>query len=203
MPAKKKESMSIYLIFLQHIIFSLKQDGKAAVVVPTGFITANSGIEKKIRQKLVDDQMLRGVISMPPNIFATTGTSVSILLIDKANKQNVVLIDASNLGEKFKEGKTQKTLLSINDETQIINTFNNKEAINDFSVVVSNQDIKAQNFSLSASQYFDTKIKYENITQDEFKEKIEASFKKLDNFSKQSRKLENEIKKQLDKLIYE
>ena len=58
--------MSIYLIFLQHIIFSLKQDGKAAVVVPTGFITANSGIEKKIRQKLVDDQMLRGVISMPP-----------------------------------------------------------------------------------------------------------------------------------------
>ena len=55
-PAKKKESMSIYLIFLQHIIFSLKQDGKAAVVVPTGFITANSGIEKKIRQKLVDDQ---------------------------------------------------------------------------------------------------------------------------------------------------
>ena len=114
---------------------------------------------------------------MPPNIFATTGTSVSILLIDKANKQNVVLIDASNLGEKFKEGKTQKTLLSINDETQIINTFNNKEKINDFSVVVSNQDIKAQNFSLSAGQYFDTKIKYENITQDEFKEKLRSLLK--------------------------
>ena len=52
--------------------------------------------------------MLRGVISMPPNIFATTGTSVSILLIDKANKQNVVLIDASNL-RKFKEVRRKNT----------------------------------------------------------------------------------------------
>lgn len=46
-PAKKKESMAIYLMFLQHIIFSLKESGKAAVVVPTGFITAQSGIDKK------------------------------------------------------------------------------------------------------------------------------------------------------------
>ena len=48
-PAKKKESMAIYLMFLQHIIYSLKPNGKAAVVVPTGFITAQSGIDKKIR----------------------------------------------------------------------------------------------------------------------------------------------------------
>ena len=61
-PAKEKESMAIYLSFLQHIIFSLKPDGKAAIVVPTGFITAKSGIEKKIRQKLVDNKMLRGAV---------------------------------------------------------------------------------------------------------------------------------------------
>jgi len=48
-PAKKKESMAIYLMFLQHIIYSLKENGKAAIVVPTGFITAQSGIDKKIR----------------------------------------------------------------------------------------------------------------------------------------------------------
>jgi type I restriction enzyme M protein len=202
-PAKKKESMSIYLNFLQHIIFSLNPEGKAAVVVPTGFITAQSGIEKKIRQKLVDEKMLRGVISMPPNIFATTGTSVSILFIDKTNKENVVLIDASSLGEKVKEGKTQKTLLSNNDQTQIINTFNDKVAVDDFAVVVSYQNIQAQNFSLSAGQYFDIKIKYANITQEEFKEKIQDSTKKLDSLFSQSRKLETEIKKKLDKLSYE
>ena len=48
------------------------------MVVPTGFLTAQSGIEKRIRQKLVDEKMLRGVVAMPSNIFATTGTNVSI-----------------------------------------------------------------------------------------------------------------------------
>ncbi|NTW20080.1 MAG: N-6 DNA methylase, partial [Nostocales cyanobacterium W4_Combined_metabat2_030] len=74
-----------YTLFLQHIIYSLNEQGKAAVVVPTGFITAQSGIDKAIRTKLVDEKMLAGVVSMPSNIFATTGTNVSILFIDKAN----------------------------------------------------------------------------------------------------------------------
>ena len=98
-PNKKKESMSIYQLFLQHIITSLKKGGKAAVVVPTGFITAQSGIDRKIREKLVDEKMLAGVVSMPSNIFATTGTNVSILFIDDSNDGDVVLVDASNLGK--------------------------------------------------------------------------------------------------------
>ncbi len=82
-PKKKLESMAIYLLFLQHIMFSLSNTGKAAIVVPTGFITSQSGIDKKIRQKLVENKWLAGVVSMPSNIFATTGTNVSILFIDK------------------------------------------------------------------------------------------------------------------------
>jgi len=123
-PAKKKESMSIYSMFLQHIIYSLKKGGKAAVVVPTGFITAQSGIDKKIRQHLIDNKMLGGVVSMPSNIFATTGTNVSIIFIDDTNKEDVVLIDASNLGKTVKDGKNQKTVLSEIEEELIINTFN-------------------------------------------------------------------------------
>ena len=117
-PKKDKDGMAIYQLFLQHIIHSLKPGGKAAVVVPTGFITAQSGIDKKIRQKLVDDRMLAGVVSMPSNIFATTGTNVSILFIDGSNKEKVVLIDASNLGTKVKDGKNQKTFLSEEEEAQ-------------------------------------------------------------------------------------
>ncbi|TVX61935.1 N-6 DNA methylase, partial [Streptococcus pneumoniae] len=115
-PAKSKDKMAIYELFVQHIIYSLKPDGQAAVVLPTGFITAQSGIDKAIRQHLVDNQMLAGVVSMPSNIFATTGTNVSILFIDKKNKGDVVLIDASNLGTKVKEGKNQKTVLSPEEE---------------------------------------------------------------------------------------
>ena len=196
-PAKKKESMAIYLMFLQHIIYSLKENGKAAVVVPTGFITAQSGIDKKIRQKLVDEKMLAGVVSMPSNIFANTGTNVSILFIDKTNQQEVVLIDASNLGEKVKEGKNQKTILSHTEEDQIINTFNDKEAVDDFSVVVSYEDIKAKNYSLSAGQYFEVKIEYVDITQDIFDAKLSGFSKNLDGLFEKSQEIELDIKKQL------
>ena len=141
-PKAKKESMAIYPLFIQHIMYSLSAKGKAAIVVPTGFITAQSGIERKIRERLVEQQMLRGVVSMPSNIFATTGTNVSILFIDNANKKgDIVLMDASKLGTTVKEGKNQKTLLSNEEEQKIINTFNKHEAIEDFSVVVSYDQI--------------------------------------------------------------
>lgn len=201
-PPKKKESMAIYLMFLQHIIFSLKDDGKAAVVVPTGFITAQSGIDKKIRQKLVDGKMLAGVVSMPSNIFASTGTNVSILFIDKSNKGDVVLIDASNLGETVKEGKNQKTVLTYVEEDQIIDTFNNKEVVDDFSVVVSYDDIAAKNYSLSAGQYFEVKIDYVDIDESEFKSKIASYESCIRKLSIQSRQLDEEILKNIGLLNY-
>ena len=201
--AKATDKMEIYQLFLQHIIYSLNPGGKAAVVVPTGFITAQSGIDKAIRQHLVENKMLAGVVSMPSNIFATTGTNVSILFIDAANKDQVVLIDASNLGQKVKEGKNQKTVLSSEEEQAIIDVFNAKQAEEDFSVVVSYDEIAAKNYSLSAGQYFDVKIEYVDITPEQFAEKMQAFNDNLDSLFGQSRELEVEIKKQLAGLKYE
>ncbi len=202
-PPKDKDKMAIYTLFLQHIIYSLKPKGKAAVVVPTGFITAQSGIDKAIRQKLVDEKMLAGVVSMPSNIFATTGTNVSILFMDRSNKGDVVLIDASGVGETVKDGKNQKTVLTEAEEAQIISTFNEKKAVDDFSVVVSYEEIAAKNYSLSAGQYFDVKIEYVDISQDEFEEKLRAFSSNLDRFFGESRDLEIEINKQLAGLKYD
>lgn len=202
-PAKAKEKMAIYQLFLQHIVHSLKHGGKAAVVVPTGFITAQSGIDKKIRQHLVDNRMLAGVVSMPSNIFATTGTNVSILFIDDSNKNGVVLIDASNLGTKVKDGKNQKTLLSEEEEARIIATFNGKEAVEDFSVVVSYDDIAAKNYSLSAGQYFEVRIEYVDLTPEQFAVKIKGFTDNLDRLFKESAGLEQEIRQQLAGLRYE
>lgn len=202
-PKAAIEKMSIYQLFLQHIIFSLKPGGKAAVVVPTGFITAQSGIDKGIREHLVNNKMLAGVVSMPSNIFATTGTNVSILFIDDRNKEGVVLIDASNLGEKVKDGKTQKTVLTDAEEQRICEVFNKKWSEEDFSVVVSYDDIAAKNYSLSAGQYFDVKIEYTDITPEQFAEKMKGFTENLDSLFSQSRDLEVEIKKQLAGLKYE
>ncbi|MCE9588190.1 MAG: type I restriction-modification system subunit M [Verrucomicrobia bacterium] len=199
-PKKDKDKMAIYLLFLQHIIHSLAKNGRAAVVVPTGFITAQSGIEKGIREHLVKHKMLGGVVSMPSNIFATTGTNVSILFLDAMNKEDVILIDASNLGEKVKEGKNQKTLLSSEEELRIIQTFNAKQAIEDFSVVVSYEEIEAKNYSLSAGQYFDVKVEHANITPDEFDERLSDHRIALKKLFLKTRDLESQIEKNLNKL---
>jgi len=203
-PKKDVDKMSIYLLFIQHIMFSLSNKGKAAIVVPTGFITAQSGIEKKIRERLVEKKMLRGVVSMPSNIFATTGTNVSVLFLDKANtKGDIVLMDASKLGTTVKEGKNQKTWLSAEEEELIVKTFNEHKAVEDFTVVVSYEQIKEKNYSLSAGQYFDVKIEYVDITPEEFEAKMNSYKSNLDTLFSESRELEKEIKKQLAGLKYE
>ena len=201
--AKARDKMEIYQLFLQHIIFSLTPGGKAAVVVPTGFITAQSGIDKGIREHLVKNKMLAGVVSMPSNIFATTGTNVSILFIDASNKEKVVLIDASNLGEKIKDGKNQKTVLTEEEEQRICEVFNNKWSEDDFSVVVSYDDITAKNYSFSAGQYFDVKIEYTDMTAEQFTAKMKGFTENLDSLFSQLRELEAEIKTQMAGLKYE
>ena len=202
-PKKAKDKMAIYTLFLQHIIFSLKDKGKAAVVVPTGFITAQSGIDKKIRQRLIDKKMLAGVVSMPSNIFAATGTNVSILFIDRTNKEKVVLIDASKLGETIKDGKNQRTFLTPEEEQRIIQTFNEKKVDDDFSVVVSYDEIKQKNYSLSAGQYFDVKIEYVDITPEEFQTKMKGYEENLEKMFAEGKKLEVEIMNNLKGLSYE
>ncbi len=203
-PKAKPEGMAIYPVFIQHIMYSLSNKGRAAIVVPTGFITAQSGIEKKIRERLVENKMLRGVISMPSNIFATTGTNVSILFLDKANtKGDIVLMDASKLGETVKDGKNQRTVLRKTEEDQIIQTFNAHQAIEDFSVVVSYEQIAEKNYSLSAGQYFEVKIDYVDITPEEFIAKMKGFEDNLKGLFAESKELEKEIENNLKGLRYE
>lgn len=203
-PNNKKESMAIYLLFIQHILFSLKDSGKAAIVVPTGFLTAQSGIEKTIRQKIVDRKWLKGVVSMPSNIFANTGTNVSVIFIDKTNQNgDIILVDASKLGDKVKEGKNQKTVLKPEEVLKIENTFINKEVVDDFSVLVKYEDLEKKNYSFAAGQYFDVKIEYVEMTQEEFEAKMKSYEETLDKLFAEGDELNKQIKEQLRKLKYE
>ena len=201
-PNKKKESMAIYLLFIQHIIYMLKEKGRAAIVVPTGFLTATSSIEKKIRQKIVEEGWLRGVISMPSNIFATTGTNVSIIFLAKERQNNTILIDASKLGEKVKDGKKQRTVLREEEQDKIIEVFKKKIEEKDFSVVVDFDEIKGKNYSFSAGQYFDIEIEHVYITKEEFEEKMKNYQKELTELFTKSRKLEDDIMQNFEKLIF-
>lgn len=197
-PNTKKDSMAIYLMFIQHVLYSLKDTGKAAVVVPTGFLTAKSGIELAIRTKMVEEKMLMGVVSMPSNIFANTGTNVSVIFLDKANKHDdVILIDASKLGEKVKEGKNQRTVLREAEVNQIIDTFVNREEVEDFSVIVSFDALKEKGYSFSAGQYFEVKIEYVDITEEEFQRRMDQYMTSLSEKFREGAELEKRILEQL------
>lgn len=201
-PNAKKESMAIYLLFIQHVMYSLKPKGKAAIVVPTGFLTAKSGIEMAIRTKMVEEKMLKGVISMPSNIFANTGTNVSVIFLDRANTEDkVILIDASKLGEKVKEGKNQKTVLRPDEVKRIIDTFINRVVVDDFSVLVSFDALKGKNYSFSAGQYFEVKIEYMDITPEEFRRRMDEYMTLLSQQFQKGHELEESIMKQMGGLV--
>ena len=200
-PAKPK--MAIYTCFIQHVINSLKSTGKGAIVIPTGFITSKSGVEKRILEKIVNERIVYGCVSMPSNVFATTGTNVSVLFFDKsASSDKVILIDASKLGEEYKEGNNQKRRLRDFEVDKIVEVFQNKESVDDFSVAVTYDEIKEKGYSLSAGQYFDIKIDYVDITEEEFNKRMAGYKAELTAQFEESHRLEAEIMKQLDSLKF-
>lgn len=202
-PAKKKDSMAIYTCFIQHVIKSLNSNGKGAIVVPTGFITRKDGIEKKILKHIVDNKIIHGVVSMPSNVFANTGTNVSVLFFDNSKSSDkVILIDASKLGEEYKEGNNQKKRLRPEEIDKIVDTFRECKAEDGFSVAVTYDEIKEKNYSLSAGQYFDIKIEYVDITEDEFNQRMADYESKLTKMFTESHRLEGEILTQLKSLKF-
>lgn len=203
-PKKKKESMAIYTCFIQHVINSLKKDGKGAIVIPTGFLTSKSSVKGAVLKKLVEDRIIVGAVSMPSNVFANTGTNVSVLFFDNSRTANkVVLIDASKLGEEYKDGNLQKRRLRDEEIEKIITTFRNKETVDDFSVAVTYDEIIAKKYSLAAGQYFDMTIEYVDLTQEEFNTKMAEYKSELQSFFDESNALQAEIMKQLGMVKYE
>ena len=141
---------------------------------------------------------------MPSNIFANTGTNVSVMFLDKGNKDDsAILIDASKLGTDEKVGKNKKRVLSQEEMQKIIDTFLKKEEVEDFSVVVPFADFKDKNWSFSAGQYFEVKIEHVDITPEEFKAKMNGYTTSLACKFKTSEELETAIMEQLRGLKYE
>lgn len=215
-PNKDKDKMAIYTCFIQHVVNSLKKTGKGAIVVPTGFITAKTGVEKSVLQKLVEEHIVYGCISMPSNVFATTGTNVSVLFFDNSRRienpkenderhkqDSVILIDASKLGEEYKDGNNQRRRLRPEEIDLIVDTFAKKEAVDDFSVYVTYEEIIAKKYALAAGQYFDVKIEYVDMTPEEFNEKMAGYQAELVKLFDEGDKLQKEIIEQLKKVKYE
>ncbi|WP_104744385.1 N-6 DNA methylase [Helicobacter acinonychis] len=193
-PKNDKSKMPIYTLFFQHCLSMLNPKGKGAIVMPTGFISAKSGVENKIVRHLVDEKLVYGVICMPSQVFANTGTNVSVIFFQKTPSENeVILIDASKLGEEYTENKNKKTRLRPSDMDLILETFKNKTQKSGFCAVVSFDEIIEKNYSLNPGQYFTIEDASETISQAEFENLMQQYSSELANLFDESQHLQQEI----------
>ncbi len=155
-PKKDKKSMPIYQLFMQHILVSLNDDGKAAIVVPSGFLTDSGKIPTEIRKTIVNNKWLSFVIQMPTNVFANTNTSVSIVFLDKSIENNeTFFIDASKLGSNEKIDDVQRVVIGAKDENKIISHIETLKEENEFSKLAKISDIIENDYLIKPGLYFD------------------------------------------------
>lgn len=138
--------------FILHMIDTTLPDGKVGVIVPHGVLFRGAA-EGKIRQKLIEENLLEAVIGLPSNLFFGTGIPAAIMIFNKAKKaKEVLFIDAS---KEYQDGKKQNKLRE-EDIKKIIDAYQNFETLEKYSNVVSLQEIKDNDFNLNIPRYVDT-----------------------------------------------
>ena len=139
--------------FISHMIETLKPNtGRMGVVVPHGVLFRASS-EGKIRQQLIEENLLDTVIGLPEKLFFGTGIPAAILLFKKNKTDDAVLfIDASN---EFKSGKNQNQLTDSNI-AKVIETYKARESVDKYAYLASFDEIKENDFNLNIPRYVDT-----------------------------------------------
>ncbi|MCS0538641.1 type I restriction-modification system subunit M [Aeromonas veronii] len=146
--------------FILHMIETLKpKSGRMGVVVPLGVLFRGSS-EGKIRQQLIDENLLDAVIGLPEKLFYGTGIPAAILIFKKQKvDDNVLFIDASR---EFKAGKNQN-LLSADNIAKIVATYRNGGNVDKYAYLASLKEIKENDYNLNIPRYVDTFEEEEEI----------------------------------------
>jgi type I restriction enzyme M protein len=144
------------LMFLQHMIASLKADGMLATVMPHG-VLFRGGDEKRIRAGIIDDDLIEAVIGLAPNLFYGTGIPACILVLrargaKPSERQGKVLF--INADREYYEGRAQNHLLPEHIE-KIVSTFDGFDEVPAFSSIVTNEELRENDYNLNIRRYAD------------------------------------------------
>ena len=146
--------------FISHMVeAALEKEGRVAVVVPHG-VLFRGGAEGRIRQRMIEDNILDAVVGLPANLFPTTSIPVAILVFDRSRenggenegKRDVLFIDASR---DFLSGKNQNALLPEHIE-KILVTYAERQDIEKYAYVSSFEEVMKNDFNLNIPRYVDT-----------------------------------------------
>jgi len=142
------------LMFLQHMIASLKEDGILATVMPHG-VLFRGGPEKVIREGIVRDDLIEAIIGLPPKLFYNTGIPACIVVINKNKppemKGKILFINAER---EYGEGRNQN-YLRPEDIEKIVTVYEKKLEIPKYSRIVSIEEIEKNDFNLNIRRYVD------------------------------------------------
>ena len=150
------------LAFLQHMVAVLKEDGRMGIVLPHGTLF-RGGSEGAIRQKLLENDIIEGIVGLPSALFYNTGIPASVWIINKSKpdrlKNKIIIIDASS---EFKQGKVQNQL-EEKDIIKFVDAYDGEADIDKFMRVVEMAEIKENDYNLNISRYIDTNETEEEI----------------------------------------
>ena len=141
------------LMFVQHMIASLREDGKMATIMPHG-VLFRGGEEKKIREGIIKEGLLEAVIGLPPNLFYGTGIPACVLVINKDGAKDRKEVLFINADREYKEGKNQNSLRP-EDIQKITHVYRNKLQVPKYSRLVPISELEAEEYNLNIRRYVD------------------------------------------------
>lgn len=177
--------------FVQHMLYSLAEDGRMAVILPHGVLFRGAS-ELKIRKQIIKMNMLDAVIGLPEALFYGTGIPACIMLFKKnRSRREVLFIDASGEGN-YEKGKNQNNLRE-QDIEKIVETYENYETIDKYSYLASLEEIKENDYNLNIPRYVDTFEEEEPVDMEE----VASNISKI---KEEIREVEDQMAKYLKEL---
>lgn len=191
--------------WIQHMIFHLAPGGKIGLVLANGALSSQSGGEGEIRKKIIEDDLIEGIVALPPNLFYSVTIPATLWFITRGKKQKgkTLFIDARKMGHMV--DRTHRDF-STEDIQKLADTFSQfqegkLEDVKGFCAVVPTEDIAKQDYILTPGRYVG--IEEQEDDGEPFDDKMKRLTGELGELFKKSHELEAQIKKNLEAIGYE
>jgi type I restriction enzyme M protein len=191
--------------WMQHMIHHLSPQGKIGMVLANGSLSTQTGNEGEIRRKIVEDDLVEGIIAMPTQLFYTTPIPVSLWFLNRNKKQQgkTLFIDARKMGSMVTRSLREMTDEDIKQISDTFESFQDGtlDAEKGYCASVSTQEIAKHDFILTPGRYVG--IEEQEDDGEPFEEKMERLTGELSEMFKRSNELEEEIRERLGAIGYE
>ena len=191
--------------WIQHMIHHLAPNGKIGLVLANGALSTQSSGEGEIRQRIIEDDLIEGIIAMPTQLFYSVTIPVTLWFITKNKKQKgkTVFIDARKMGHMVDRKHRD---FSEEDIKKLADTFEafqegKLEDVKGFCSVATLEDIKKQDYILTPGRYVG--IEEQEDDGEPFDEKMSRLTSELSEMFEKSHELEDEIREKLGAIGYE